>query len=257
MLSWSRRPLGRLKRWIVAAFGLLKALAEAFRKAIDWFGDLSIQILRALFRNPTLGIVVATALLFAAARIPTEIFYSSFHVRPEEVGINSVQVLLQCSIIVLGITTGFGIVFALVFLLLAILLLVLHAIFLGLLPYKGPKEGVWKATGKGLLRALRFSSLIMPLVSLGLATFVAIKIAELQVDEVKAGQSLHPQFVPWKAEAVRVHWNPGDSHMTLPPCESLFYLGEGDARVIFYDRTHDETYRINSRDLELEFPEDC
>lgn len=61
------------------------------KKRWDW----SMAAARWLFAKPALLLGGATVVLFAVARIPTEIFYARFGVRPEEVGFNSVQVLLQ------------------------------------------------------------------------------------------------------------------------------------------------------------------
>ena len=60
-------------------------------------------------KNPALSIAAATTILFAIARISAEIFYVRFGLRPEEVGLNSVQVLLQeTTTVLVGLVLSFA-----------------------------------------------------------------------------------------------------------------------------------------------------
>ena len=95
--------------------GLCADVGELRRGRLDRLGDCSTAMTAWVFRNPALSIAAATAVLFAIARIPAEIFYSRFGLRPEDVGLNSVQVLLQGATTVLAISLAIAVLYGLFF----------------------------------------------------------------------------------------------------------------------------------------------
>jgi hypothetical protein len=195
-------------------------------------GELAEQWIASVLGNPGLSIAVGTVVLFAIARIPTEIFYTQFGLRPEDVGLNSVQVLLQGTTTVLIIAFGMSVAFALL---------------AALVPIRR-----WR----GRL-TLRISLALFPLLALLLAVLLLVPRALLDAASVKAGKGLHgPALVPWQAERVEVRWARGADE-SLPGCRWLFYLGEGGGKVALFDSKHDQTHRIDGGSVRLVFPEHC
>ena len=201
---------------------------------------------------------IATVVLFAVARIPTEIFYKEFGVRPEEVGLDSVQVLLQGSTFALLFSFAIGLVYGV----LVPFIFIFYAEFMR----SGKRR---RGTGAdapppqrrpyrvALRRTARLAPLVVPVLSVLTAGLFLTLLAKSHAEDVRKGLGISAVFVPWKAEPVDVAWNGQGDRIPLPGCESLFYLGEGDGRVVLFDSHGEETYRIDSSDVQLNFPALC
>jgi len=232
-MDWDARAAQRRLQRAINVTGL----------ALERLGKRSIETLRSFARHPTLMVAIVTGLLFALARYPTEIFYSEVGLRPEDVGLNSVQVLLQGSAVLLALSLLLGLAVVVFF-------------FLGF----WIASYVW-ASGTGhparVLKTLVRLSVVPALVmTVGFSLWLLIQVAESQSDAVHDGRGISPGLYPWRAEPVRVTWT-GPARHPLPSCDRLFYLGEANDRVALYDATRNTTYRIVAEDLELEFPLNC
>jgi hypothetical protein len=227
--------------------------ARALGIGVDAVGDRSMQAVRALLRNPTLAVAVATVLLFAVARIPTELFYGSFGVRPEDVGLNSVQVLLQGSAVILGLTLAISALAGLALVVAVAVITGAYSLVVGLTVGQRTKG----RARRSIRRALRPGALLIPLISVALATVVLVEVALEDVETVGSGKRLEVIFVPWKATAVQASWDGARDRFRLPGCNLLYYLGEGNHRVVLYDAWRGHTYQVNSEDLQLRFPLNC
>ncbi|HEV2791263.1 MAG TPA: hypothetical protein VGV69_08205 [Solirubrobacterales bacterium] len=226
----------RAAQWIDEKF---RTLGRALERA----GEQSAAGARALVRNPTLSLALTTVVLFAVARLPTEIFYSELGVRPEDVGLNSVQVLLQGSAVLLAISV-----------LLALTLVAAFFLLFGFASF------AWSSDTGSLTRLLKttfrlglFPALIF---TVAFSLWLLIQIANEQSDAVHEGLGISPGLYPWRAEEVKATWR-GPARRPLPGCNQLFYLGETDGHALLFDAALNTTYRINSEDIELEFPLDC
>lgn len=242
-----------LKKWIGTGLRGFQAGAEAVGIGVDRVGDWSMQAMGSLLRSPTLAVAIATAILFVAARIPTELFYGSFGVRPEDVGLNSVQVLLQGSAVTLGLSVLIGALFGLLVVVTVAAGAGIYALVVGRAFSKKPKGYVQRT----VRRALRPGALLVPIISIVLATALLILTAIDDAKTVGSGKPLEVLFVPWKAEAVKARWNLPSGHFRLPGCRWLYYLGEGDNRVVLYNAWRGKSYQIDSADVQLEFPLEC
>lgn len=203
---------------------------------------------RFVSRNPAIGIAIATAVLFAIARIPTEIFYGKFAIRPEDVGLNSVQVLLQGTATVLVVSLIIAVIYG-------------FGVPLIMLAYFVLIETLTKAPQRrrkpGLRRILRLGPILIPVLTIISALVILIGRAEQDAAGIKDGAEIGFQFMPWRAKPVNLIWSQGSERKPLPGCRWLFYLGEGNGLVVLFDSRHGQTYRINSEAVQLDFPESC
>lgn len=211
--------------------------------ALEWLGEKSIAAVRLLAQHPTLVIALATGVFFALARFPTEIFYSEVGLRPEDVGLNSVQVLLQGSAVLLALS-----------LLLGLGVVVFFFLIFWIASY------VW-ASGTGnatrvLITFIRLSVFPGLALTVAFSLWLLVQLANEQSEAVHNGQGVSAGLYPWRAEPVEATWTRGTRH-PLPGCTELFYLGEANDRVALYDAIRNSTYRISAEDLELEFPLNC
>lgn len=211
------------------------------------FGDWSVEAAKASIRNPALTIAVATVVLFTVARVPTEIFYWELGVRPEDVGLNSIQVLLQGSAVVLVLCIVAGMIYAGLLVLVSTLYVAVIAL----------ASGSRSAAGCVFKTGLRISLLPVLISATGFALWLMIGWANEQSASVKAGQAIDASFYPWRAEQVMATWRDTSASRPLPGCDQLFYLGEANNRVALYDAERNMTYRIHSEDIELGFPLEC
>jgi hypothetical protein len=232
-----------MKPRLVRAAGWIDEKSRALGRALERGGERSMTALGAFSRNPTLLIALTTVVLFAVARLPTETFYSEFGVRPEDVGLNSVQVMLQGSTILLGFSI--------------LLCLACVAAFFSLFWIASLVAVSGTAPlGRVLKTMLRLSLAPVLLLTVVLAPWLLINVASGQSDEVREGKGISPGLYPWRAEPVNVTWR-GHAGKSLPGCTQLFYLGEANNRVALYDAARNTTYRIHTEDIEIEFPLDC
>lgn len=249
---------GRPKRWAVAVVDQSRAGAEAIGTGVDKTGAWSMRMGRLAVRNPARTTAVTTALFVVIARVPTEIFYSGFGLRPGDVGLDSVEVLLQGSALLLFLFALTAVAFAALALLIAMAFAVPHAIMVGRLPRRGPKEGVRRSVVKAVLRVCRLAPIVVPLFTVLLVAYYFGTFTIEDLETVKSGSPLEELFVPWQAEPVELVWTGARRPAALPTsCRWLLYLGEDDGRVALYDVKHDDTYRVNSKDVELRFPILC
>ncbi len=231
--------------------------AEAVGLGVDRLGDRAMKMARVVSRNPAPTLAISTAILYAIARIPIEFFYSAFGVQPENVGLDSVDIFLQASAIMLISFILISAAFALAGLLIAIVLMVPHSIVVGRLPRRGPKLSVWQSTAKTLRRILRLSPIAVPLITIPLALISFSLFAIEDAKQVKYGWALHEALVPWKADRVEVTWTGQTQDPHPPHCGPIIYLGEDDGRVVLYDSQREDTYLVNSGDVQLGFPVTC
>lgn len=211
---------------------------------------------RWLAQNPALALGASTALLFATVRLPTELFYSRFGVHPEEVGLNSVQVLLQGSSFVLVLSLFVGVVYG-------IITLAFILIYLELLPTVFMPRG--RQTGRGpfaprvktaFRRSARLAPIVVPVFSLGFAAAILTTSAIQDANAVEDGRYVSAEFMPWRAESAEVTWTRRASPQSLPTC-GLYYLGEGDGQVIIFESRRDRTYRLSSKEVQVHWPDPC
>jgi hypothetical protein len=80
--------------------------------------------------------------------------------------------------------------------------------------------------------------------------------AKEDADSVKAGHVVTNDNFPWRARRVLLDWK-GTPGVKLPTCENLVYLGQADDRVLLYDRSKNQTVRVNAGDVQLQFPKTC
>jgi hypothetical protein len=78
-----------------------------------------------------------------------------------------------------------------------------------------------------------------------------------EANAVKTGTAPRGELGPWRVQPVSVEWVGRERQEPLPPCNELFYLGEGNGRVALYDSQHQQTLRINGAEIQLSFPDDC
>jgi hypothetical protein len=242
-----RQAMVRIARGAVHG---VKVALHFLGRAVDFGGDLSERVWRKLLDNPALAIAVTTVLLYAVARIPTEIFYSEFGVRPEDVGLNSVQVLLQGSAVSLGLFLFGGVAYSMIIMALMVLLGVFYAFLLG---RKGAVGTAWGA----IRRVLRLSPILVPSASIAVATIFLCISAERDASRVWFGEPLAPRFFPWSAEAVEARWSGTRTGPKLPGCHSLLYLGEGNDRVVLFNALDKQTLRVPTAEIRLRFPLYC
>lgn len=248
----------RLRKRIGASIDQVRADAEAIGRGVDRAGEWSMRMGKVAIRNPGRTAVIATALLFAIVRIPTESFYAELGLRPEDVGLDSFEVLLQGSAILLFFFTLVSAALAALALLIAIVLMVPHAILVGRLPRRGPRRTIWQSISRTVRRVCRLAPVVIPVVSIGLVTYYFFSFTKEDLEVVKSGKPLEEILAPWRAEPVELIWSGGGRLARMPTsCHWLLYLGEDDGRVVIYDAMHDDTYRINSKKVELEFPIFC
>jgi len=250
-------------------------------KEPGWFeraGDVSAAVASGLAKSPAAGIAIVTVLLYVVIRIPTEVFYSRFGVRPEEAGLNSVQVLLQGASTVLILSLGVGLAYGL---LMPLLMLVYYrglrrvaakALEQAADDSEGQKaEGRLAAWGRSLAEAanrrpddphitrttLRVGMILVPLITVAFSLLILLVEANEDADKVERGSQVEAEFGPWKAERVSVIWTEPEARIALPGCRHLFYLGEGDGRTILFDSLNARTYRVNGDAVQLGFPSQC
>ena len=216
----------------------------ALKARLDRWGDRSMELATSLIRNPAPTIAAATVVLFAVVRIPTEIFYRQFGVRPEEVGLNSVQVLLQGAAVILVVSFAIGL---------------LYGIFLvALLAWRGATKGRPRVSIREAVRtAARLAPIVVPIISVGFATVTMSAAAINSANAVEAGFTPTAKFMPWKAVRVEAQLTHASRNLALPGCESLYYLGEGDGRVTLYDSAAGQTHRLDSGEVQLSLPAVC
>jgi hypothetical protein len=223
---------------------------------------------RLLLGSPALTVGGVTVVLFAVARVPTQIFYSQFGIRPEDVGLDSVQVLLQGTAMVLIASLLVGLFYGLLTMIFVLgyadlLIPTLKSLRTKGLGGRARPEGQshWDffmtSLRRSARRSLRAAPIIVPALSIATAFAILIGAAIEEAGAVKGGQPPGNRFMPWKVELVEVTWTDTTRRIPLPGCESLFYLGEGNERVALYDSDTDRTYRINSDEIQLDFPSDC
>lgn len=241
-----------LKKWMGTGLKGFRAGGWAIGVSVDKLGDWSVAVMRTLLANPALGVAIVTAILFTVARIPTEIYYAYFGVRPEEVGLNSVQVLLQGSAVVLLATIIASALLALTLVLVVALIAGLYSLLVGLF-----RKQAKRYVSRSVRRTLRLGALLIPMISVGLGTWSLIELASEDAHTVGRGKPLDGIFIPWKASSVAARWNMPRGHLRLPGCRWLYYLGEGDHRVVLYNALRGKTYQIDSADVQLEFPLQC
>lgn len=249
---------GRLRRWGFTAIDTVRAGAEAVGKGVDKVGDWSMRAGGAAVRNPGRTVAASTAILFVIADVPTVIFYTAFGVRPVDAGLNSVEVLLQSSAVVLILFAVASVVIAGLMLLTAIVLMAPHAILVGRLPRRGDKRSVGQSIARTFRRVGRLAPILIPVISVSFTVYYFGSYTYEAIDTIKSGQALEEAFVPWQVEPVVLLWKAKERPSPLPTsCRWLFYLGENDGRVVVYDAKHEDTYRINSKEVELVFPVFC
>jgi hypothetical protein len=210
---------------------------------LEQSGERAMRLARGLVRNPSLTLAFMTVVLFALARFPTEVFYSELGVRPEDVGFNSVQVLLQGSAVLLVFSLG-------------IALCVVAAFFVIFWIASSVLASENVPISRIARTAFRLSLFPILVLTIALALWLLVDVAERQGDDVRAGQGISPGLYPWRAEQVKVTWRRADAR-PLPGCRQLFFLGEANNRVVLYDASRATSYRISAEDIELEFPLDC
>jgi hypothetical protein len=104
----------------------------------------------------------------------------------------------------------------------------------------------------------RLAPIVVPLFTVLLVAYYFGTFTIEDLKTVKSGNPLQELFVPWQAEPVELVWTGERRPAALPTsCRWLLYLGEDDGRVALYDIKHDDTYRVNSKDVELRFPILC
>lgn len=88
-------------------------------------------------------------------------------------------------------------------------------------------------------------------------TFALIGFDEAESDAalVHDGGSIISNDFPWRARPVNVEWKTEDPPFALPSCGGLAYLGEGNGRVVLYDRRNNQTIRLVAGDVQLTFPQ--
>ncbi len=221
-------------------------------------------------QNPAITIALGTLVLFAIARVPSEIFYSKFGIRPEDVGLNSVQVLLQGTTTVLLLSLGVGLVYGLG-------LPLLNAAYYGLFGWligKAMGDSAttrWWHTRAGRLtlrmasrnprltikRILRLAPILVPTVALAFSALLLVTQAISDADAIKDGENPQSGLGPWRAERVSAWWTDPSGRLHLPTCHHLFYLGEANSRVVLFDSQSDRTYRLEGSTIQLAFPLRC
>jgi hypothetical protein len=237
----------------------------------DWverLGDWSMASARKAFANAGMTIAIGTVVLFAIARIPTQIYYAQLGVRPEDVGFNSVQVLLQGTTTVLLISVGAALIYGVGLPLFSVLYWQSAKRFL---PDSSPERLRRSRVGRlllrllpgirsnktGIRRILRLGPVVIPLLAVGVALLLLTSRALHDPDLIRDGVQPEPAMTPWRADRVEVRWAQETGSFDLPSCRWLFYLGEDDGRVVLFDAKLDNTYRIASDAVELEFPGTC
>jgi hypothetical protein len=250
-------PLQR-KEPIPAWIDITGSYARKLGSLVDRAGDFSMATLGTVGRNPAAALAIATVLLFTTVRLPLQIFYARFGVRPEEVGFNSVQVLLQGSTVTLVFLVLLTLLLVLTVPLLAIAVSLCHSLLAERWPSRGPRRTTWELTRRNLRRVGRLMPVVMPILSFLVAITYLTNLSIRASDYVQSGNWLRGDLAPWRAEPVKLTWTMDRHPLNLPhSCGSLLYLGEDDARVVLYDSKHGSTHRINARDVELKFPADC
>jgi hypothetical protein len=240
---------------------------------IDRLGDWSMAMARTALRNPAVTIPIGTLVLFAVARIPTEIFYSSFGVRPEDAGLNSVQVLLQGTATVLVLSLGVGLLYGIGFPL-------VNAGYYGIMKRIAQKwlgdfppphlrqHRIWRvfirvtqvnrrSDRSAFQRILRLGPLIIPTFAVSFAALILTSQAIQEANSIKRGVGPEASLMPWQADRTSVLWTRSPPLVHFPGCQWLFYLGESGSRVILFDAKVDRTYRIESGAVQLVFPAAC
>jgi len=224
------------------------------RGRLDRLGDWSVKVSRSLLANPALTIGGVTVTVFAVARVPTEIFYLHFGVRPEEAGFNSVQVLLQGSSMVLIASLVIGTLYGI---LMPFLILIRPTRWRVRTPKGKTRVPGWEEYGTAARRSLRAAPAIVPAVTL-LTAIVLLSVGAFKdAAAIQDGRAPTTKLMPWRAVPVNVIWATGTQQASLPNCLSLFYLGEGGGRVTLYDSRDQRTYRLDSGDVQLDFPDSC
>lgn len=230
----------------------IRAIGRAFGTAIDRVGDAAMAVLGAALRNPTPTVAIATVMLFVLARVPTEIFYGNLGIRPEEVGLNSVQVVLQGSAVILFGSIVTSVLFGLALVAVVSAATGVSAFFMGL---SGGQARM--RTRQAVRRAVRLSPILIPVTCLTLTMVVLIDWTIEDVERVGSGREADLPFTPWEAMPVDARWSGSDRPFGLPACDYLLYLGEGSNHVFFYNAWLGATYKINSDDVHLRFPITC
>ena len=223
-----------------------------------------LNLSRNALAHPALLVLGLTALLFLATRIPALIFYGEFNASPDDAGLNSVQVLVQGSALILGISLGIALIYGLVFPIWLAIYAALTSPLLAALgrrrnktPWAKPERWQHRA-GRYVRGVLGVAPLVVPLLTLFFATFVLVEQAHVDADAIKHGREPHSgSLSPWTSERVTVIWTTKQGQIPLPDCKALFFLGESGGRVLLYDSNADVTHRIESSQVELTFPQDC
>jgi hypothetical protein len=252
----------------------------AKRPVLDRMGDWSIKATKDVIAHPAIAGGVTTVVLFVIARIPTQVFYAEFGVRPEDAGLDSVQVLLQGATAALLISFGVGLVYGLlmpifIFAYVSVMSPAVSSLVETLKKlWPGNKDGNERGTqvaeeakpnGRAWIeayraaarRAVRLAPIFVPVTSIVFALVFLTFAASDDAAAVKEGWDIDPRLMPWKAVPVDISWTGAGPHPQLPGCSALFYLGEGGDRVLLFDSAGEEAVRIYSKDIELSFPEDC
>jgi hypothetical protein len=242
----------------------------------DRIGDLSMSLARAALRNPAITITIGTIILFAVARVPAEIFYSSLGVKPEDAGLDSVQILLQgvtaALLISLGVAVLYGVIFPFIN--------AAYFMVIGRLARK-PMNAVrayrpgnrFERSAQQIAmhlfgeerrdvrilsrKVLRRSPLVVTAWGLLFAILILTLSAISSAEAIKGGEAPGGGPVPWRARRVTVLWADGRPEVNLPDCHNLYYLGEGGGRVALFDSKTGTAYRVLDESVQLSFPDHC
>jgi hypothetical protein len=241
----------------------------------DRMGDLSMSLAKTALRNPAITIAIGTVVLFAIARIPAEIFYSRLGLRPEDAGLNSVQILLQgvttALVVSLAVAVLYGVVFQLIDAVYVRFIRRLGRRIVGTID-RPPANRAERFSLQALQRllgkeaeedspvwraVLRRSPLVVTSFGLLIASVILTASAIDDADAIKNGEAPPGGPSPWRARQVTVLWTDSAPQIRLPDCRALYYLGEGNGRVALFDSRTESAYRLSAESIQLSFPEHC